>query len=315
MELAKITSKGQITIPVDIRRKLGVKEGDKVLFVEEAGRIYILNSSMEALREAQAAFSGEAERAGLKSEDDVVALLDQAEHDLVEVRRRVDHDEGAERAQHLHDGAPPPVAAARPHFLRTSMSIPTWKSSPRLAGSTLLLALCAMFCGCTQLLLTSTYLMKGMETPGEFQDAVAAISPGDKIVLLVAHRGEKAQYLSGTAGHPTGATKTAAAAKPVTAESPSITAADIAAKIFAPTGSDTINAIRCSPDGKYLISGGGYKKDALNLWDIAAGKVYGVRDEIYGPIRGRKYYGWHGHDLPLDTPLPVAITEEANTHA
>ncbi|NCC62263.1 MAG: AbrB/MazE/SpoVT family DNA-binding domain-containing protein, partial [Verrucomicrobiae bacterium] len=32
MELAKITSKGQITIPVDIRRKLGVKEGDKVLF-------------------------------------------------------------------------------------------------------------------------------------------------------------------------------------------------------------------------------------------------------------------------------------------
>jgi len=75
MELAKITSKGQITIPVDIRRKLGVKEGDKVLFVEEAGRIYILNSSMEALREAQAAFSGEAERAGLKNEEDVVALM------------------------------------------------------------------------------------------------------------------------------------------------------------------------------------------------------------------------------------------------
>lgn len=52
MEIAKITSKGQITIPVDIRRKLGVKEGDKVLFVEEAGRIYILNSSMVALKEA-----------------------------------------------------------------------------------------------------------------------------------------------------------------------------------------------------------------------------------------------------------------------
>ena len=75
MELAKITSKGQITIPVDIRRKLGVKEGDKVLFVEEAGRIYILNSSMEALKEAQTAFAGEAERAGLKNEDDVVAMM------------------------------------------------------------------------------------------------------------------------------------------------------------------------------------------------------------------------------------------------
>jgi antitoxin PrlF len=75
MELAKITSKGQITIPVDIRRKLGVKEGDKVLFIEEAGKIYILNSSMEALKEAQIAFSGEAERTGLKDEDDVVVMM------------------------------------------------------------------------------------------------------------------------------------------------------------------------------------------------------------------------------------------------
>lgn len=75
MELAKITSKGQITIPVEIRKKLGVKEGDKVLFLEEAGRIYILNSSMEALRKAQKAFGGEAERAGLESEEDVVQMM------------------------------------------------------------------------------------------------------------------------------------------------------------------------------------------------------------------------------------------------
>lgn len=75
MELAKITSKGQITIPIDIRRKLGVKEGDKILFLEEGGKIYILNSSMEALKEAQAAFAGEAERVGLNSEDDVVAMM------------------------------------------------------------------------------------------------------------------------------------------------------------------------------------------------------------------------------------------------
>jgi len=75
MELAKLTSKGQITIPIDIRRKLGIKEGDKILFIEEAGRIYIINSSMEALKEAQAAFAGEAERVGLKNEDDVVAMM------------------------------------------------------------------------------------------------------------------------------------------------------------------------------------------------------------------------------------------------
>jgi len=75
MEIAKITSKGQVTIPIDIRRKLGVKEGDKILFVEEEGKVYILNASMEALRKAQAAFAGEAQRVRLKDENDVVAMI------------------------------------------------------------------------------------------------------------------------------------------------------------------------------------------------------------------------------------------------
>lgn len=75
MEVAKITSKGQITIPIDFRRRLGVKEGDKVLFVEEQGRIFMMNSSMEALRNVQTAFAGEADRLGLKDEQDVVDLI------------------------------------------------------------------------------------------------------------------------------------------------------------------------------------------------------------------------------------------------
>ena len=75
MELAKVTSKGQVTIPVEIRKKLGIKNGDKVLFIEDAGRIYMMNSSMEALREAQMAFKGEAERLGLKNDDDVREMI------------------------------------------------------------------------------------------------------------------------------------------------------------------------------------------------------------------------------------------------
>ncbi len=75
MELAKVTSKGQVTIPIEIRKKLGIKEGSKVLFLEEAGRIYLTNSSMEALREAQTAFAGEAERVGFETEEDVVAMI------------------------------------------------------------------------------------------------------------------------------------------------------------------------------------------------------------------------------------------------
>ena len=75
MELAKVTSKGQVTIPVEKRKKLGIKNGDKVLFIENAGRIYMMNSSMEALREAQIAFKGEAERLGLKNDDDVMEMI------------------------------------------------------------------------------------------------------------------------------------------------------------------------------------------------------------------------------------------------
>ena len=49
----KVTSKGQVTIPVEI----------------------MVNSSMDAFREAQRAFVGEAEIASLKNDDDVMAMI------------------------------------------------------------------------------------------------------------------------------------------------------------------------------------------------------------------------------------------------
>lgn len=84
MELAKVTSKGQITIPIDIRRKLGVKEGDKILFIEDQGRVIIMNSSMDALHRAQAAFAGEAERLGLENEQDVVDMIAELRRERME---------------------------------------------------------------------------------------------------------------------------------------------------------------------------------------------------------------------------------------
>ena len=45
MELAKVTSRGQITLPLAIRRKLDVEEGDKVVFYEENGRIVVENAA------------------------------------------------------------------------------------------------------------------------------------------------------------------------------------------------------------------------------------------------------------------------------
>ena len=75
MELAKITSKGQITIPIQVRKKLNLKEGDKVIFLEENGRIVMENSTKIALLEVQEAFKGEARKLGIETEEDVVQLV------------------------------------------------------------------------------------------------------------------------------------------------------------------------------------------------------------------------------------------------
>ena len=82
MELAKITTRGQITIPAEIRKKLGVRDGDKVIFLEENGRVVIENAAMIALRNAQNAFAGEAERLGLETEQDVVDMVKEVRREI-----------------------------------------------------------------------------------------------------------------------------------------------------------------------------------------------------------------------------------------
>lgn len=78
MNLAKISANGQITVPVEIRRKLELKEGDKILFVErENGEIVINNASATAILKAQKAFEGVAEKMGVKDEDDIQTLVDE----------------------------------------------------------------------------------------------------------------------------------------------------------------------------------------------------------------------------------------------
>lgn len=84
MELSRISSKGQVTIPIDIRKKLCLKEGDKVLFVEEEGKIFIANASLVALKKIQVAMEGEAEKAGLKTEQDVADLVKSIRKELWE---------------------------------------------------------------------------------------------------------------------------------------------------------------------------------------------------------------------------------------
>lgn len=71
MEVTKVSSKGQITIPIDVRNKLKLKTGDKVIIFEENGRFYFENSAALAFKHVEDAFAGEAEKAGFKTEEDM----------------------------------------------------------------------------------------------------------------------------------------------------------------------------------------------------------------------------------------------------
>jgi len=75
VDVAKMTSKGQLTIPRDIREKLRLKTGDKVLFIEDSGRVYLTNSSLASLNELVEVMRGEAEKQEIVSETDVNALV------------------------------------------------------------------------------------------------------------------------------------------------------------------------------------------------------------------------------------------------
>jgi AbrB family looped-hinge helix DNA binding protein len=75
MEMAKVTSKGQITIPQDIRKKMDLKTGDKIIFFEENGKYYFQNSASVALKIIQNEMKGEAIKAGFNDPDDVTQYI------------------------------------------------------------------------------------------------------------------------------------------------------------------------------------------------------------------------------------------------
>lgn len=72
---AKVMAKGQVTIPKDIREVLGVASGDRISFIVEGGTVRIVNSAVYAMQILQNEMAGEAQRAGLISDDDVTALV------------------------------------------------------------------------------------------------------------------------------------------------------------------------------------------------------------------------------------------------
>ena len=72
---AKVMAKGQVTIPKDIREILGVSSGDRITFVVENGSVRVINSVIYAMQMLQTQMAGEAEAAGITSDEDVMNLV------------------------------------------------------------------------------------------------------------------------------------------------------------------------------------------------------------------------------------------------
>lgn len=72
---ARVMAKGQVTIPKNIRKILGINTGDRVTFVVEDGTVRVVNSAIYALQRFQAQMKGEGKAAGLMNDDDVAAWI------------------------------------------------------------------------------------------------------------------------------------------------------------------------------------------------------------------------------------------------
>jgi AbrB family looped-hinge helix DNA binding protein len=72
---ARVMSKGQVTIPKNIRSLLGIKPGDRVSFIFENGSVRVVNSAIYALEKFQKEMAGQAAAAGFLTEDDVAEWI------------------------------------------------------------------------------------------------------------------------------------------------------------------------------------------------------------------------------------------------
>ncbi len=75
---ARVMSKGQVTIPKNVRAALGIEVGDRVTFIVDGTNVRVVNSAVYALTRFQEQLKGEAEKAGLRSEEEVADWITQS---------------------------------------------------------------------------------------------------------------------------------------------------------------------------------------------------------------------------------------------
>ena len=70
IEYAKVKAKGQIVIPVDIRRKFRIEEGTRVAFLEDEGRLFLQPVTDDFIEGMKGILAGRGLPAGIERDPD-----------------------------------------------------------------------------------------------------------------------------------------------------------------------------------------------------------------------------------------------------
>ena len=75
IENSKVMSEGQIIIPQNVRKALGIESGDRVTFIVENGTVRLVNSAIYAMQVFQQNMKGEAEKTNLENDNDIMKMV------------------------------------------------------------------------------------------------------------------------------------------------------------------------------------------------------------------------------------------------
>ena len=74
----RVMSKGQVTIPKNVRTALGIETGDRVTFIVDGANVRVVNSAVYAMMRFQEQMKGQAKQVGMLTEEDVAAWITQS---------------------------------------------------------------------------------------------------------------------------------------------------------------------------------------------------------------------------------------------
>ena len=75
---ARVMSKGQVTIPKNVRAALGIETGDRVTFIVDGASVRVVNSAVYAMMRFQEQMKGKAKQIGMLTDEDVAQWITQS---------------------------------------------------------------------------------------------------------------------------------------------------------------------------------------------------------------------------------------------